>query len=249
MQQTNTPIRLQKFLASLGLASRRSAEKMIEEGRVRVNDQTVLEMGKKINPLKDRIEVDNVPVIIPPRKHSFLLYKPRGYLTTVKDPFGRPTVMDLFPPPLQKGLFPVGRLDLDTEGLLIMTNDGELSYYLTHPRFKVDKKYHAWVQGIPSRTELQQLRQGVRLGNETFLPARVNILATLRNPLKAKLEIVLSEGKKRQIKNMCLAVNHPVISLKRISLAFLTLEGLRPGAYRSLSTEEIKKLYDLVKRR
>ena len=236
MNKTDTLMRLQKFLSSAGIASRRSAE-MIKEGRVLLNGQPVWEMGKKIDPAKDRVEVDNIPVSIPSQKKYFLLYKPRGYLSTVTDPFGRPTVMDLFPARLKKGLFPIGRLDLDTEGLLIMTNDGELSYYLTHPRFKVDKKYHAWVQGIPSRTELQQLRQGVRLGNETFLPARVNILATLRNPLKAKLEIVLSEGKKRQIKNMCLAVNHPVISLKRISL-LLTLEGLRPGTYRSLSTED-----------
>jgi len=248
MPETDTHIRLQKFLSSVGIASRRTAEKMIREGRVRVNGKTILEMGKKIHPVTDRVEVDNLPVSIPLSKHYFLLYKPRGYLSTVKDPFGRPTVMDLFPPHLKKGLFPVGRLDLDTEGLLIMTSDGELAYFLTHPRYKIPKTYHAWVQGVPAEKELHQLQRGFSVGNETFLPARVKILATGTNPVKAKLEIVITEGKKRQIKHMCKAVNHPVLFLKRISLAFLNLAGLKPGKYRSLKNDEIKKLYGLVKK-
>lgn len=248
MQKTNSPLRLQKFLSSAGMASRRSAEKMIEEGRVRVNGKIVMEMGKKINPLKDLIEVDNTPVKLPLPKRSFLLYKPRGYLSTVTDPFGRPTVMNLFPSHLKKGLFPVGRLDLDTEGLLIMTNDGELAYFLTHPRFQIEKTYHAWVRGIPSKIELQTLREGFQAGDQTFSPARVTLLTSRTDPPEAKLKIVIAEGKKRQIKNMCKAVNHPVIFLKRVSLAFLNLKGLNPGTFRLLKKEEINKLYQMAQK-
>ncbi len=245
MPQTNVTIRLQKFLASAGLASRRSAEKMIEHGRVRVNDEIILEMGKKVDPLLDRIEVDNIPVTRLVNKRSFLLYKPGGYLTTVKDPFGRPTVMDLFPPQLQKGLFPVGRLDLHTEGLLIMTNDGQLAYYLTHPRFQIDKTYHAWVRGVPSQSKLQALREGFSMGAKTFSPVRVTLLATKSEPPRAKLKIILAEGKKRQIRDICKAIDHPVNFLKRVSLAFLNLQGLRPGSFRQLEKEEIARLYRL----
>ncbi|NLX91007.1 MAG: rRNA pseudouridine synthase [Firmicutes bacterium] len=248
MQKTNSPLRLQKFLSSAGIASRRSAEKMIKEGRVRVNGEVVREMGKKIHPLKDRIEVDNNPVRLPLPKRYFLLYKPRGYLSTVTDPFGRPTVMDLFPPHLQKGLFPVGRLDLDTEGLLLMTNDGELGYLLTHPRFQIEKTYHAWVRGIPSKSELQRLREGFQAGDTTFSPARVALLTTRQDPPEAKLEIVIAEGKKRQVKKMCKAVNHPVIFLKRVSLAFLNLKGLKRGTFRPLKKEEIDKLYQMAQK-
>jgi 23S rRNA pseudouridine2605 synthase len=248
MRQTNITMRLQKFIASAGLASRRSAEIMIEEGRVRVNGEIVQEMGKKIDPLRDRIEVDDVPVAKPAHKHSFLLYKPSGYLTTVKDPFGRPTVMDLFPPQLQKGLFPIGRLDLDTEGLLIMTNDGQLAYYLAHPRFQIDKSYHAWVRGIPSHSMFQTLRKGFSTGDKTFSPARVTLLATRKSPSQAKLEIILAEGKKRQIRSMCKAVGYPVVFLKRVSLAFLNLRGLKPGSYRRLKKEEIERLYRLAQK-
>ncbi|HHU76906.1 MAG TPA: rRNA pseudouridine synthase [Firmicutes bacterium] len=246
MQQINVSVRLQKFLASAGLASRRSAEKMIGEGRVRVNGEIVQEMGKKIDPREDRVEVDGIPISGPARKHYFLLYKPGGYLSTVKDPFGRPTVMDLFPPQLQKGLFPVGRLDLDTEGLLIMTNDGQLAHYLTHPRFQINKTYHALVRGIPSRSELQTLRKGLVLDGKTFLPARVKLLSAGKSTQQAKLEIVLAEGKKRQVRLMCKAVGHPVIFLKRVSLGFLTLGGLKPGSYRRLKKGEVDRLYCLA---
>lgn len=248
MEQTNVIMRLQKFLASAGLASRRSAEKMIGDGRVRVNGEIILEMGKKIDPLIDRIEVDGVPVARPTQKHYFLLYKPGGYLTTVKDPFDRPTVMDLFPPRLQKGLFPIGRLDLDTEGLLIMTNDGQLAYYLAHPRFQIDKTYHAWVRGIPSQGKLQTLRKGFRDGSVIYSPARVTLLAMKEDPPKAKLEIIIAEGKKRQVRSMCKAAGYPVVFLKRVALAFLNLQGLRPGSYRRLKEEEIERLYRLAQK-
>ena len=243
----HAPMRLQKFISLAGKASRRSAEKTIEEGRVRVNGKPVSEMGVKIIPSRDLVEIDHVKLTIPAGKRYYLLYKPRGYLSTVSDPEGRPTVMDLFPPELRKGLFPVGRLDLDTEGLLLMTSDGELTNYLTHPRFMVKKTYHAWVRGIPGPSELQQLNKGISTGGETYAPAEAKLLASNIKPEKAKLQISLFEGKKRQIRNMCKAINHPVLSLKRVSLAFLNLAGLKPGAYRPLKKEEVKRLFKTAK--
>ena len=237
---------MQKFISQAGAASRRAAEKMIADGRVSVNGEIVLEMGIKIDPDRDLVQIDGLKLIIPESRRYFLLYKPRGYLSTVYDPFGRPTVMDLFPPQEREGLFPVGRLDLDTGGLLLMTNDGLITNYLTHPRFMAEKTYHAWVVGRPAETKLQQLRDGFSIEDETYLPSRIKVLATGTNPERTKLEVILTEGKKRQIKQMFKGIDHPVISLKRVSLAFLNLMGLRPGEYRPLNKAEIDSLYKLA---
>ncbi|MEW5922082.1 MAG: pseudouridine synthase [Bacillota bacterium] len=230
-------VRLHKFMAACGVASRRAAEKMIADGRVKVNGTVVTTAGYTINPHIDRVELDEKLVQVKKDKQYYLLYKPRGTLTTVSDPFGRRTVMELLE---RKDVFPVGRLDLDTEGLLLLTDDGELAYRLTHPRFKVKKKYLAWVKGKPSEEKLKLLREGVQLEEGPVSPARVELLAERGG--KSILHITIHEGKKRQVKRMCAAIGHPVITLKRVAFAFLTLQGLKPGEYRRLTTEEVKKL-------
>jgi len=236
-------IRLQKFIASAGIASRRSAEELIASGRVRVNGIVVREQGKKIDLERDKVEVNGSAVKMAEKKY-FLLYKPKGCLTTVRDPFGRPTVMDFFPPAIKEGLFPVGRLDMNTEGLLLLTNDGEMAFCLTHPRFKIEKKYLAAVKGIPSAADLLRFEEGIALEEGMTLPAKVRIVSAEKE--RALLHIVLFEGKKRQIRRMCQLIGHPVVSLKRVSYSFLNLKGLRPGDYRALSAEEIGRLQKMV---
>ena len=234
-------VRLHKFIAASGLASRRAAEKMIADGRVKVNGKTITTAGVTVNPQADQVELDNKPIRAKATKQYILLYKPKGTLTTVSDPFGRATVMELLP---HRDVFPVGRLDQDTEGLLILTNDGELTYRLTHPRFKVEKKYRAYVRGIPGEDKLKLLREGVTLDEGVVSPARVKLVE--RHGENSVLMIVIHEGKKRQIKRMCSAIGHPVIALKRVGFAFLTLKGLQPGEYRYLTGEEINKLIQLA---
>lgn len=240
----NGLIRLQKFLSSGGIASRRAAEKLISEGRIKVNDQVVTVPGTKVDPLRDKVEVDNLPVTIPKKKRHFLLYKPSGYLTTVKDPYQRPTVMDLIPRRFREGLFPVGRLDLDTEGLLLLTNDGEMAFRLTHPRFEIKKEYLAKVKGTPSKDDLYLLRKGVLLYEGKTAPARAEVISSGHKT--SLLRIILHEGKKRQVKRICAAIGHPVVFLKRNSFAFLDLGDLKPGLYRSLTEEDVQKLYSLL---
>ena len=237
-------IRLPKFISQTGAASRRAAEKLIFEGRVKVNGVVVKEPGRKIEPGVDRVEIDNHPLKNAVQKKYYILFKPKGYLTTVHDPFGRPTVMDLFPDKVKKGLFPVGRLDKDTEGLLLLTNDGEMAFRLTHPRFKIKKKYLATVKGVPSEEALLRLKKGIFLEEGLTANAEVKVICTTKK--KTTLLITIYEGKKRQVKRMCEAIGHPVVQLKRLKLAFLDLKGLRPGDYRSLSVEEIQKLAELV---
>ncbi|NMB35577.1 MAG: rRNA pseudouridine synthase [Firmicutes bacterium] len=237
-------IRLQKFIAMAGLASRRGAEKMIVAGRVKVDGRPVRKLGTKIDPAKNRVEVDSRFVSMLPEKKYFLLHKPAGFLTTVRDPRGRPTVMDLLPGKIKKGLFPVGRLDRDTTGLLLLTNDGELAFRLTHPRFEVEKGYLALVRGVPSSGDLKKFKQGILLADGRTSPAEAEISSVKRGD--ALLSITLREGRKRQIKRMCAALDHPIISLKRVSFAFLTLEGLAPHAFRALTTTEISGLSSIV---
>jgi len=237
-------MRLQKFLSSGGIASRRAAEKLISEGRIKVNDKVVTEPGTKVDTQKDKVEVDNLPVSIPKKKKYFLLYKPSGYLTTVKDPYNRHTVMDLIPGKFRDGLFPVGRLDLDTEGLLLLTNDGEMAFRLTHPRYEIEKEYLAQVKGTPSKDDLYSLRTGVILEEGKTAPAKVEVLSS--GDKMSLLRLIIHEGKKRQIKRICAAVGHPVIFLKRNSFAFLGIGSLKPGLYRSLTEEEVQKLYKML---
>lgn len=240
------PLRLQKVLAESGVASRRAAERIIAEGRVKVNGVIVTALGTKVLPGRDRVEVDGAEVVTDPAKRYCLLYKPAGYLSTVKDPQGRKTVIDLLPRKYGERLYPVGRLDLDAEGLLLMTNDGELAFRLTHPRYRVPKSYRVTVKGVVEQETLDELRGGMALEDGVTAPAEAKVVARDPKRKKSVLELTLTEGKKRQVKRMCEAVGHPVQSLKRVSIAFLDAGGLEPGRCRELSRQEVRRLYRLV---
>lgn len=231
--------RLAKVLARGGVASRRRAEELIKAGRVRVNGAVVTDPARRVILGLDRVEVDGRQVPAAAAPVTFLLYKPAGYVSTTRDPQGRPTAVELlgrFP----ARLYPVGRLDLDSEGLLLLTNDGELAQLVTHPRYQVEKTYEVLVRGRPAAAALERLRRGVCLEEGHTAPARVRVLAR-RGP-HTLLEITVHEGRKRQIKRMCLAVGHPVLRLRRTRLAFLTLAGLAPGQFRRLTPEEVQRL-------
>jgi len=231
--------RLQKILAKAGIASRRSAERLIREGRIRINDQVVMEMGCKADPARDRITCDGKPIVFE-EKVYVLLNKPAGYVTTLSDPQGRPVVADLLAAiPLR--LFPVGRLDLDTEGALLMTNDGALANNILHPRFEVNKTYEALVAGSPSREKLQLLEQGIEIDGVKTRPASIRVLQ--RRPDRTLIEIIIHEGKKRQVRKMFQALNHRVLHLKRTAYGKLGLGALPLGKFRVLTPDDLKKIF------
>ncbi len=233
--------RLQKLIAAAGLASRRQAEEWIEAGRVVVNGQVAC-LGDKADPERDRVEIDGKPLPREERKVYLLLNKPVGYVTTLKDPQGRPIVTDLVKD-LGVRLFPVGRLDANTEGLLLLTNDGDLAQRLAHPRHKIAKTYLVKARGHLSEQARQQLEQGVVLDDGRTLPAEVSRLRTSGN--NSWFELTLREGRNRQVRRMCERVGHPVVRLKRIRLGFLTLEGTATGRYRVLTATEISRLSEI----
>ncbi|OHB32358.1 MAG: pseudouridine synthase [Desulfuromonadaceae bacterium GWC2_58_13] len=233
--------RVQKVIANAGLASRRQAEKWIEEGRVRVNGQPV-SLGDSADPDTDRIEVNGKPILVEPEKYCILLHKPVGYVTTARDPQGRPVVVDLvknFP----GRLYPVGRLDLNTSGLLLLTNDGELAHHLAHPRHGVEKTYLARVRGAVSPRTVQQLEAGVILDDGLTAPARVEV--TRQQGTHSWVKVTIHEGRNRQVRRMFEAVGHVVSRLQRIQFGFLTLENLGPGQHRRLTKEEVERLKQL----
>lgn len=235
-------MRLQRFLALAGVASRRTSETLISSGRIKVNGTIVTQLGSVIDPERDVVEVDDRRVEIEPKLYV-LLNKPAGYLTTISDERGRPTVADLVGD-LPARVYPVGRLDLDTEGVLLMTNDGDLAFRLAHPRFGVEKKYHAVVAGKPGPADIQALRAGVDIGGIVTSPARVRIVKP--GSRESTLEIVIHEGRKRQIKRMCKAVGHPVVRLRRVEYGGIGLGALKPGRYRLLTKKEIEHLREKV---
>ncbi len=237
------PERLQKYMAAAGVASRRKCEELITSGRVKVNGQVVTELGCKVNPVTDKVEVDGNALAAGDRKIYILLNKPAGILSSATDDRGRKTVVDLIKG-VDERLYPVGRLDFDTEGLLLLTNDGTLTNGLIHPRYKVDKTYHAVVKGIPDKGALLRLAKGIELDDGPTHPAKVKVLQA--NNGKALVEITIHEGRKRQVRRMFDAVGYPVVNLKRVQVGFLTLERLKPGEYRHLSQQELKRLYNLV---
>ena len=234
------PMRLQKFLARAGAASRRGSEALMTAGRVRVNGQVVRELGSKVDPRCDRVEVDGVEVRLGGAPVTIMLNKPAGYLTTMSDPFGRPCVASLVPVGEHPGLFPVGRLDLDTTGLLLFTTDGELGHALLHPRRHVDKAYEALVAGEVAPPQVDALERGVVLDDGPTLPARVR--ARKARGGRTLLEIVIHEGRKRQVKRMCEAVGHPVVRLHRARFGPLSLGGLPEGRWRELEPSEVDAL-------
>lgn len=232
-------IRLQKILAQAGVASRRAAEEMILAGRVRVNGKVITELGTKADPSEDRIEVDGKPITAVEKKVYYVLNKPVGYVSTMKDPQGRPSLADLTSG-VKERVFPVGRLDYDTSGILIVTNDGELAHLLAHPKKEIDKFYKAKVRGVPTEKELEKLRKGILLDDGITAPARVRILSIHKN--NAWLEIIIHEGRNRQVRRMCEAVGYPVLKLKRVRIGTLEAGELKPGELRRLTDKEIDKL-------
>ncbi len=239
-------MRIQKFLSLAGIASRREAEKLVLAGRVQVNDRQVLELGTRVVPDRDIIALDNQAISLHGEHLYLLLHKPAGYLTTSKDPQRRATVFDLIPESRNRHLFTVGRLDKDTEGILLVTSDGELASRLMHPRFEIPKSYLVLTRGIVSSAKLKLLRSGINLEEGKTAPAQASRVKIEKNNNKTWLKITVHEGKKRQIKRMCRAIGHPVIYLQRASFAFLKLGHLATGAYRSLSREEVQKLRSIV---
>lgn len=238
-------VRVTKILAAAGIASRRHGEELIRAGRVTVNGR-VISVGEKADPFKDYIKVDGRRIPPPESKIYILLYKPKGVVTSTVDPEGRPTVLDLIKPPKNR-LFPVGRLDFDAEGLLLLTNDGELAHSLTHPSFQIPRKYQVKIKGQPTEEEINRLRQGIYLDDGPTAPCEINPFK--KTPENLWVEMTLYEGRNRQIKRMWEKMGYPVLKIKRIAYAGLGLGKLLPGAYRLLTPAEIKKLGKLVERK
>ena len=231
--------RLQKIISQAGIASRREAEKIILEGRVAVNGVVVTELGTKADADKDRITVDGKPVRIETNKLYVLLYKPVGYMTTMKDPEGRPIVTDLLKG-IKERVYPVGRLDYNTEGLLLLTNDGALANRLAHPSHEVDKGYLVRVRGMVTPTQLNHLAAGVDLEDGRTAPAQVSLVR--ESEQNCWISITIHEGRYRQVRRMCEAVGLTVVRLKRSRYGFLEIGTLRPGEYRLLTMAEVERL-------
>ncbi|MDR3088817.1 MAG: rRNA pseudouridine synthase [Desulfobulbaceae bacterium] len=234
-------LRLHKYLAACGVASRRKAETMIAAGRVQVDGVVVSEMGRLIEPKRQRITCDGREVTPPTNLVYILMNKPKGYVTTTRDPQGRPTVLALLPP-MQERLFPVGRLDLDTEGALLFTNDGAFTHRVLHPSFHSEKTYEAVVRGAPDDIALQRLARGLVLDDGPTAPCSVKFLETLPTG-RSRIRIILHEGRKRQVKRMFEAVGYPVIALRRTAYGRLRLGDLAVGKYRFLAAAELRKFF------
>ena len=263
------PMRLQKFLARAGVASRRGSEDLMTAGRVTVNGRVVTELGSKVDPLTDEVAVDGMPVRLSDGAVVIMLHKPAGVLTTMSDPQGRPCVAQLVPTERYPGLFPVGRLDRDTTGLLLFSTDGELGHALLRPRGEVVKRYLALVDGTPSEEELAQIREGVMLDDGPALPAEARLLdraearrdldlfaldarearrgrgrqvAAIASGERSVVELGLHEGRTREVRRMMGAIGHPAAALHRASFGPLALGGLGRGKWRELSPEEVAAL-------
>jgi len=234
-------MRLQKFLATCGVASRRKSEDLINSGRVTVNGSIITEMGFKVNPDSDQVFLDNKNVVLEERKVYIMLNKPTGYVTTVSEQFNRNKVTDLVDVPYR--IFPVGRLDYNTSGMLILTNDGELTYRLTHPKFKVEKVYVAKIKGVPTKEELSAFESGLKIEDYVTAPAKIKILKELND--NCVVEITIREGKNRQVRKMCDAIGHTVLELERIKMGRIHLGNLEIGNWRYFTEREITYLKEL----
>jgi 23S rRNA pseudouridine2605 synthase len=236
-------VRLQKILAEAGVASRRGGEELIRTGRVSVNGRVISQLGFKADPVLDRIRVNGRPIPRLSPKVYYLLYKPPGVITSLNDPEGRSTVKDLIPR-IKTKVFPVGRLDYDAEGLLLLTNDGELAMRLSHPRYGVPRTYLVKVKGILTPAEMEQVAQGVML--EDGMSPIMEVLPARRLAKNSWLRVTLHEGRNRVIKRTFEAIHHPVLQLRRTRFASLNLVGMRPGECRPLTSEEIDHIRGLV---
>lgn len=231
--------RLQKVIAHAGIASRRKAEELIKEGRVTVNGKTVRELGTKVTS-SDRIEVNGIQLESEEPVY-FLFYKPRGVISAVKDDKGRKVVTDFFQEIPQR-IYPIGRLDYDTSGLLLLTNDGEFANKLMHPKYEIDKTYVAKLKGIPAKEHLKKLERGIRLEEGKTAPAKVKLLSIDKKKQTSIVQITIHEGRNRQVRRMFDAIGHEVLKLKREEYAFLNLQGLKTGEKRELTPHEVKRL-------
>lgn len=234
-------VRLQKYIAQSGVTSRRKAEDLIKAGLVEVNGKTVLEPWFMVDD-SDDVRINNKPISLEKKMVYIMLNKPEGYITTVKEQFSRKTVLDLIEG-VQERINPVGRLDYDTSGLLLLTNDGEFTYRLTHPKYEVSKVYIAIVKGTPNRAEIEKFENGLKIEDYVTSPTKLNIKKKSGNT--STLEITIHEGRNRQVRKMCEAIGHPVIKLKRISIGKVTIGSLPSGKWRYLTREEVDSLLNI----
>lgn len=244
MSSGPVPVRVQKILAEAGLASRREAERWIQEGRVQVNGR-VVSLGERADPGRDSVRVDGRRVRLRPGEKTYLLLnKPKGYVTTVSDPESRDTVMDLLPESLRRGVKPVGRLDVQTEGLLLLTDDGDLARLVTHPSSGCRKQYRVKVSGVPTEKSLGRLRRGIPLDGRRTRPCEIALASTTGKAGEgnAWLDVTLSEGRTRQIRRMFETLGHPVSKLKRVAIGPIRDDRLPPGGYRPLAKAEVESL-------
>jgi len=237
-------MRINKYIASCGIASRRKAEEIILQKRVSVNGKVVEELSFNIDENDDIVEIDGVQIGLDEKEVYIVLNKPEGYITTVKDQFDRPSVLDLVGD-IKERIYPIGRLDYETSGLLILTNDGDLTYKLTHPKHEVDKTYMAIVKGIPTIDEMKNFEEGLYIEDYKTAPAKIRIVKKDEEKNYAICEIKIHEGRNRQVRKMCRAIEHPVLRLRRVAMGKITLKETKVGEYRHLSTEEVEYLKGL----
>jgi pseudouridine synthase len=233
-------MRLNRYLAVCGVSSRRRAERLISEGRVEVNGEPVGDPATPVEPGRDRVRVDGRPVSLPERHTYLLLHKPPGTVSTAEDPEGRPKVTDLVPP--EPRVFPVGRLDLDTSGALLLTDDGDLAHRLLHPRYEIEKEYDILVEGAVTDETVRALRRGIQLEDEPRPTAPAVVEIRKRRAHRTRLTMILHEGRKRQVRRMLERVGHLVVSLRRVRIGPVALGDLAEGTYRTLQSEEVAAL-------
>ncbi len=231
--------RLQKYLAECGVASRRKAEELILSGKIKVNGGVVTELGTKVNPSRDKVMYNNKLVKLEKNKVYILLNKPSGYISAAKDQFENPSILHLVKD-INVRLYPVGRLDKDTTGAIILTNDGDFSYKLTHPKHEISKTYIAEVEGIPTAEEMRTFAKGVYIDGKKTYPAKIRIVKEIKK--NSIVEIVIHEGRNRQVKKMCEAIGHKVITLHRQAIGRISIDGVKEGKYRHLTPKEIQDL-------
>ena len=234
-------MRINKYIALCGVASRRKAEELILAGRVTVNDEVMTELSYKVDEENDIVKVDDKLIKEENKLVYILLNKPEGYITTVKDQFDRPSVLDLVSD-IKERVYPIGRLDYETSGLLLLTNDGDLTYKLTHPKHEVDKTYVARVKGKLTKEEIERFKTGLKIEDYTTAPAKLKVIKYDEQRDSSLLEIKIHEGKNRQVRKMCKAINHPVLRLRRSAMGKIKIGDCEIGKYRYLTEDEIKSL-------
>ena len=237
-------MRINKYIALCGVASRRKAEELILAGRVTVNDEVMTELSYKVDEENDIVKVDDKLRKEENKLVYILLNKPEGYITTVKDQFDRPSVLDLVSD-IKERVYPIGRLDYETSGLLLLTNDGDLTYKLTHPKHEVDKTYVARVKGKLTKEEIERFKTGLKIEDYTTAPAKLKVIKYDEQRDSSLLEIKIHEGKNRQVRKMCKAINHPVLRLRRSAMGKIKIGDCEIGKYRYLTEDEIKYLKNL----